>query len=316
MTKQTPQPPAPAPAAPGGTVDLAGRPVARVGFGVMQLGHAGVDRDAAVSILRQAADAGVNHFDTAHFYGECNELIRSALAPYADDLVLATKVGAVRDPAARPLPLVPAQRPAELRAQVEENLARLGTERLGLVNLRRLDLPPGIIAAGQQRVSLDDQLAELSALRDAGKIGGIGLSNVSAAQLGQARPAGITCVQNSYSLLNRTAEPVLDRCRELGIGWVPFWPLGSAGFPDQPQVTADPTVTAVAARLGVTPAQAALAWQLAHYEQTLLIPGTTSPVHLAQNIAAGAIDLPADALAALDRLAAPGSVAGPAGVAR
>jgi aryl-alcohol dehydrogenase-like predicted oxidoreductase len=289
--------------APGGTAKLAGRPVARIGFGVMQLERSHAGRDQALAILRQAVEAGVNHLDTAQFYGECNALIRAALAPYDDRLVLATKVGAVWDDDAKPIPLVPAQRPAELRAQVEANLAALGTERIGLVNLRRLDAPPGIIAEGGQRVDLDDQLAELSALRDEGKIGGIGLSNVSAAQLGQALPAGIACVQNSYSVLDRTAEPVLDQCRAHGIAWVPFFPLGSSGFGSMRKVTDDPTVTAVAAGLGVTPAQAGLAWQLAHYERTLLIPGTASPAHLAENLAAGAVELPAAAVAALDQLA-------------
>jgi pyridoxine 4-dehydrogenase len=286
----------------GSTVELAGMPVARIGFGVMQLERSALDKDAALAILRQAADAGVNHLDTAQFYGACNELIRDALAPYDAGLVLVSKVGAARDPDAKPLPLVPAQRPAELRAQVEANLASLGADRLSVVNLRRLDAPPGIIAAGEQRVDLDDQLAELSALRDEGKIGGIGLSNVSAGQLRQALPAGIACVQNSYSVLDRTAEPVLDVCREHGVAWVPFFPLGSAGFRNMPRVTDNPTVRAVAAELGVTPAQVGLAWQLAHYDRTLLIPGTASPAHLAENIAAGEIKLTGESLAALDAL--------------
>lgn len=295
------------PEAPGGTAKLAGRPVARIGFGVMQLERAAAGKDAALAILRQAVGAGVNHLDTAQFYGACNELIRAALAPYDDALVLVTKVGAVRDAAAKPFPLVPAQRPAELRAQVEANLATLGTERVGVVNLRRLDAPPGILAEGEQRVDLDDQLAELSALRDEGKIGGIGLSNVSADQLRQALPAGIACVQNSYSVLDRTAEPVLDQCREHGIAWVPFFPLGSAGFAKLRKVTDDPTVTAVAAELGVTPAQVGLAWQLAHYDNTLLIPGTANPAHLAENLAVGAVKLPESSLAALDELSASAS---------
>lgn len=290
--------------APGGTVTLAGRPVARIGFGVMQLERAGVGKDAALAILRQAAGAGVNHLDTAQFYGACNELIREALAPYDDDLVLATKVGAVRDADAKPLPLVPAQRPDELRAQVEANLAALGTERLGVVNLRRLDAKPGIIAEGEQRVDLDDQLAELNALRDAGKINGIGLSNVSAGQLRQALPAGVACVQNLYSALDRTAEPVLDLCREHDIAWVPFFPLGSAGFASTLRVTDDATVAAIAAELGVTPAQVGLAWQLAHYDRTLLIPGTANPAHLAENLAAGDIKLPEASRIAIDHLAA------------
>ncbi len=284
------------------TVELAGMPVARIGFGAMQLERSALDKDAALAILRQAADAGVNHLDTAQFYGACNELIRDALAPYDPGLVLVSKVGAARDPDAKPLPLVPAQRPAELRAQVEANLASLGTDRLSVVNLRRLDAQPGIIAEGEQRVDLDDQLAELGALRDEGKVGGIGLSNVSAGQLRQALPAGIACVQNSYSVLDRTTEPVLDVCREHGIAWVPFFPLGSSGFRNMSRVTDNPTVRAVAAELGVTPAQVGLAWQLAHYERTLLIPGTASPAHLAENIAAGEIKLPGESLAALDAL--------------
>jgi hypothetical protein len=285
-------------------VTLAGRPVARVGFGVMQLERSGVGKDAALAILRQAADTGVNHFDTAQFYGPCNELIREALAPYDDDLVLATKVGAAWDAGAKPLPLIPAQRPDELRAQVEANLAVLGTERLGVVNLRRLDARPGIIAEGEQRVDLDDQLAELNALRDQGKIDGIGLSNVSAGQLRQALPTGIACVQNLYSALDRTAEPVLDLCREHDIAWVPFFPLGSAGFASTLRVTDDPTVAAIAAQLGATPAQVGLAWQLAHYDRTLLIPGTANSAHLAENLAAGDVKLPEASRAALDHLAA------------
>ena len=283
--------------APGGTATLAGRIVARIGFGAMQLEHA--DRDAALAVLRQAVGAGVNHLDTAQFYGGCNALIRAALAPYPDDLVLASKVGADRDADGR---LVPAQRPEQLRAQVEANLAALGVEQVGVVNLRRLDAAPGIIAEGDQLVDLDDQLAELVALRDAGKIGGVGLSNVSADQLEHAVPAGIACVQNLYSVLDRTAEPVLDRCREHGIAWAPFFPLGGA-FPGRPKVTDTPTVVAIAAEVGVTPAQVGLAWLLSHYDGMLLIPGTSNPAHLAANIAAGDARLPAASIAALDRLA-------------
>ena len=292
-------PSAPVPS-PGGTAPLAGRVVARIGFGAMQLEGGKADRGTATAVLRQAVGAGVNHIDTAQFYGECNALIRAALAPYPDDLVLATKVGAVRDGDGG---LVPAQRPHELRAQVEANLAALGVERLGLVNLRRVDAPPGIVAEGDQLVDLDDQLAELTALRDAGKIGGIGLSSVSAQQLDRAAPVGIACVQNLYSVIDRTAEPVLDRCREHGVAWVPFFPLGSA-FANRARVTDDPTVTAIAAEIGVTAAQVGLAWLLSHYEGTLLIPGTSDPAHLAENIAAGAVRLPAASITALDQLAA------------
>jgi hypothetical protein len=283
-------------------VDLAGQPVARIGFGVMQLERAAVDRDAALAVLRQAVGAGINHLDTAQFYGRCNGLIRDALAPYDEDLVLASKVGADRDAAGR---FRPAQRPAELRAQVEATPAALGTERLGVVNLRRVDAPPGIIATGEQVVSLDDQLAELTALRQAGKVGGIGLSNVSAGQLERALPAGIACVQNSYSVLDRAAEPVLRLCRAHGIAWVPFFPLGSAGFASLPKVTGNATVRGIAAALGVTAAQVGLAWQLAHYDRTLLIPGTSSPGHLAENLAVGTVALPEAARAALDQLAEP-----------
>src|SRR6266487_3970798 len=221
--------------APGGTAKLAGRTVARIGFGVMQLGRQ--PRDPSLAILRQAVGAGVNHLDTAHFYGPCNSYIHDALAPYPADLVLVSKVGADRDPDDKP---VPAQRPEQLRAQVEANLTALGVEQVEVVNLRRLDVQPGLIAEGDQRVGLDDQLAELAALRGAGKIGAIGLSNVSAGQLRQALPVGIACVQNSYSVLDRTAEPVLDVCRAHDIAWVPFFPLCSASYPAVRSVTSAP----------------------------------------------------------------------------
>ena len=298
--------PAPAPAsnrapAPGGTAQLAGRAVARVGFGAMQLEHA-TDRSAALAVLRQAVGAGVNHIDTAQFYSGCNALIREALSPYPDDLVLVSKVGAELNAGGR---LVPGQRPEQLRAQIEANLAALGADRLDVVNLRRLDSAPGIVAEGDQLVDLDDQLAELAALREEGKIGGVGLSSVSAAQVSQALPAGVACVQNLYSVLDRTAEPVLDLCRQHGIAWVPFFPLGSR-LPNWPKVTEEPAVVAVAAEVGATPAQVGLAWLLAHYDRTLLIPGTSNPAHLNENIEAGAVRLPAALVAALGRLATQG----------
>lgn len=286
--------------APGGTAKLAGHAVARIGFGAMQLEHA--ERDTALALLRQAVRAGINHIDTADFYGRANTLIHDALTPYPAGLVLVTKVGAVRDAGGQ---LVPAQRPEQLRQQVTDNLSALGAERVDVVNLRRLDAPPGLIAEGDQKVSLEDQLAELSALRDAGTIGAIGLSGVSADTLGQALPAGIACVQNPYGVLDRSAEPVLRLCREHGIAWVPFFPLGSA-FPNRPHVTSDPAVLAIAEQVGAAPAQVALAWLLAHYEGTLLIPGTADPAHLSENIAAGSLRLPAQSIAALDRLAPPG----------
>ena len=288
---------APVPA-PGGTARLAGRVVARIGFGAMQLERRDADRDTAIAVLRRALGAGVNHIDTAQFYGECNALIRAALAPYPDDLVLVSKVGGERDASGG---LVPAQRPEQLRAQVEANLATLGAEQLDVVNLRRLDAAPGIVAEGDQLVDLDDQLAELTALRDAGQIGGVGLSSVSAEQVDRAASAGIACVQNLYSVIDRTAEPVLDRCREHGVAWVPFFPLGS-GFANRARVTDNPTVTAIAAQIGATPAQVGLAWLLSHYDGTLLIPGTSDPAHLAENIAAGAVRLSRASITALDQL--------------
>jgi len=292
---------------PGGIGHLGDRVVARIGFGAMQLaerldGRPPVGEDVAVAVLRDAAGYGVDHIDTAQFYGEgtANQRIRAALFPYAENLALVTKVGAERAGHT----LVAAQRPEQLRAQVEANLATLGTDHLAAVNLRRADAPPGIVAEGDQQVDLDAQLAELIALRDEGKIGGIGLSAVTADQLRRALPAGIVCVQNLYSLVDRSDEDVLDVCRKSGIAWVPFFPLGSS-HPSFPKVTEHPAVIAAAARLGATPAQIGLAWLLAHYDNTLLIPGTADPAHLAENVAAGGIRLDAEALAALDGAAPP-----------
>jgi aryl-alcohol dehydrogenase-like predicted oxidoreductase len=290
------------PKAPGGNAVLAGRRVARIGFGAMQLtgGHArpAPEPDLAAAVVRAAVDEGVNHIDTAEFYGagRCNGLLRDALAPYPEDLVLVSKVGAEHDDRGG---LVAAQRPEQLRAGVEANLASLGVERLDVVNLRRADAPPGILAEGDQVVDLDSQLAELIALRDEGKIGGIGLSNVSAEQLRHALPAGIACVQNAYSLLDRASGPVLEVCREHDIAWVPFFPLGSA-FPGRPKVTGHPAVIEAAASLGVTPVQIGLAWLLETYAHTLLIPGTAGLAHMKENLAAGDVRLDRDTLDTLD----------------
>jgi pyridoxine 4-dehydrogenase len=288
--------------APGGTFELAGRTVARIGFGAMQLpgvrDRPAPPREVALSILHSAVEFGVNHIDTAQFYGDgvANELIREALAPYPDDLVLVSKVGAAWGPEGG---LVPAQRPEQLRAAVEANLSSLGVERIDVVNMRRLGRGPGLVAEGDQLVDLDSQLAELIRLRDEGKIGAIGLSNVSIEQLRAALPVGITCVQNAYSLIQREDEPLLERCREHAIAWVPFFPLGSA-FDFLPKVTDRPAVKAAAAALDVTPAQIGLAWLLARAPNILLIPGTADPVHLADNLAAGSITLDAGTLAALE----------------
>jgi aryl-alcohol dehydrogenase-like predicted oxidoreductase len=271
--------------------------VLRVGFGAMQLGHG--DPANAVDVLRRAVELGVDHLDTAQFYGNANDLIRTALHPYGKSLRIVTKVGAVTHPTER---LVAAQKPAELRASVEENLRALGTEQLAVVNLRRADLPPGITATGDQVVDLDSQLAELIALRDEGKIGGIGLSHVSRAQLRQALPAGIACVQNLYNVLARGQEDVLIECAEQGIAWVPYFPLGSA-LNRLPSVTGNPVVVTHARRLGITPAQAGLAWLLGHSPVTLLIPGTRDPGHLADNVAVAGITLDREATTAFDALA-------------
>jgi pyridoxine 4-dehydrogenase len=291
------------PAPPGGEALLAGRPVARVGFGAMQLaerpGRAPLPPGEAIALLRAAAELGVNHFDTAQFYGAglANDLIRRALAPYPGDVVLVSKVGA--DHVEAPFPLKPAQQPHELRASVEDNLASLGVDRLAVVNLRRLDIQPGLLATGDQVVDLDDQLAELVALREEGKIGAIGLSNVRLDQLRQALPAGIACVQNAYSLVERSGEPVLDLCAQEGIAWVPFFPLGSA-FPGRPKVTDQPAVIETARALGTTPSQVGLAWLRQHAPNVLLISGTSSLDHLRENVAAGELDLPADMIAHLE----------------
>src|SRR5271155_5075796 len=219
---------------PGGAGSIGTYPVARVGYGAMQLFETSLED--AVAVLRRAVELGVNHIDTASFYGpgEVNRRIREALAPYPDDLVIVSKVGA-RYTGDQPVPLAAAQRPAELRAAVEDDLRQLGLDQIPLVNLRRLDLGPGLAAEGDQIVDVDDQLAEMIALRDEGKIGGIGVSSVPLDVLRRALPAGIACVQNAYSLLDRSQEEMLDVCRTENIAWVPFFPLGSS-FPGFPKV--------------------------------------------------------------------------------
>jgi aryl-alcohol dehydrogenase-like predicted oxidoreductase len=296
-------------ARPGGSATLAGHDVGRIGFGAMQLPGPGVwgpprDRATALAVLRRAVELGANHIDTAQFYGDgvANELIHAALFPYPDDLVLVSKVGAERDRAGH---WIAAQRPEQLRAGVEANLRSLGIDRLDVVNLRLLEGGLGLQAPADQRVDLDSQLAELVRLRDEeGKIGAIGLSNVTAEHLQRALPAGIACVQNAYSLLDRSTEPLLDLCRAHGVAWVPFFPLGSA-FPNVPKVSEHPTVVAAAQALGATPAQVGLAWLLAHAGNILLIPGTSSLAHLDENMAAGNVRLDPETLAALDGLASP-----------
>jgi pyridoxine 4-dehydrogenase len=289
---------------PGGSGQLGTVTVARVGYGAMQLGDAPSPAEA-VAVLRRAVELGVNHIDTASFYagGEVNRHIREALAPYRDDFVIVSKVGA-RHVTYGPIPLAAAQKPAELRAAVEDDLRELGVDRISVVNLRRLDLGPGLAAEGDQIVDVDDQLAEMIALRDEGKIGAIGISSVPLDVLRRALPAGIVCVQNAYSLLDRGHEAMLDFCAAEGIAWVPFFPLGSS-FPGFPKVTDDAVVHEIADELDATPAQVGLAWLLTHAPNTLLIPGTRSLAHLEENIGAANVALSADAMARLDAVSPP-----------
>ncbi len=281
------------------TAPLAGRTVNRVGYGAMQLERLHDDRDAAVTLLRHAIDLGVNHLDTAEFYGNTfvNGVIRDALRP-GDDVLVVSKVGADPNPGG-PIRLRPAQRPHELRASVEDNLRTLGTEQIGVVNLRRLDTRPGLKAEGDQLVDLDDQLEVMTALRDEGKIGAIGLSSVTLEILRRALPAGIACVQNAYSLVSREDEDMLGLCLAEDIAWVPFFPLGGA-FPGLPKVTDEPAVHTVAESLGATPSQIGLAWLLHHAPNVHLIPGTATAGHLEENVAAGSIVFDDATLATLD----------------
>jgi aryl-alcohol dehydrogenase-like predicted oxidoreductase len=264
--------------------------VSRLGYGAMQLAGPGVfgppkDRDQALAVLRRAVERGVDHIDTSQYYGPdvVNELIREALHPYPEGLVLVSKVGARRDDKAAWLPW---DRPEDLRHGIEDNLRTLGVEQLGAVNLRVMD--PG---HGDSDVPFADQVAAMAQAREDGLIAGVGLSNVDLAQLEQA--LGITdvvCVQNAYNVVDRTAQPVLDACEQRGIAFVPFFPIGS-GFPGQNKVLDAPAVQAVAARRGATPAQVALAWLLAVSGSTLLIPGTSSLGHLEETLAAADVAL-------------------------
>ncbi|MGW4742469.1 aldo/keto reductase [Nocardia xishanensis] len=281
------------------TASIAGRSVSRIGYGAAQLPRLHDRHDEAVALLRRAVELGVNHVDTAEFYGFgfANAVIREALRP-EDDVLVVTKVGADPNPGGQ-LPLRIAQRPEQLRASVEDNLRGLGVEHLPVVNLRRLDTGPGLRPEGDQLVDLDDQLATMTALRDEGKIGAIGLSSVTLDGLRRALPAGIACVQNAYSLVSRDDEETLRLCTAEGIAWVPFFPLGG-GFPSLPKVVDELAVHAVAESLEVTPTQVGLAWLLHHAPNILLIPGTGDPAHLEVNMAAGEIAFDADTLATLD----------------
>ena len=271
--------------------------VSPVGFGAMQLAGPGVfgpprDRDAALAVLREAVTAGVDHIDTAQYYGPdvVNHLIRDALHPYPPGLVLVSKVGARRD--SRGGILVHDQ-PDQLRQSIEENLRTLRVDQLGAVNLR---LMGGTPPDGR----FDDQLAAMISARDDGLIRAIGLSNVTPAHLLHAlRFTEIACVQNAFNLANRASRPVLEECDRHGIAFVPFAPLAS-GRGGQSGVLGAPPVTRIAARLHCTPAQVALAWALSVSPNVLQIPGTVSIDHLHENLAATTIGLDAGALAELE----------------
>jgi len=265
----------------------------------MQLPGPGVmgppqDREEALAVLRRAVELGVNHIDTAQYYGPdvANDLIREALHPYPADLAIVSKVGAVRDAQGAWLP---ALQPHELRAGVEDNLRSLKIDQLAAVNLRLL----GPEAGDHQPPPLEDQLAEMVALRDEGLIAGVGISNATADQVETAiRLADIVCVQNPFSLVDQHDRPVLERCAAAGVAYVPFFPLGSA-FPGMPKVTDQPAVREVADRLGATPAQVGLAWLLRQSDNVLLIPGTSQVAHLEQNLACADLELSAEDLTAL-----------------
>ena len=279
-----------------------------MGFGAMQLPGPGVlgppaDRGEALAVLRRAVELGVNHIDTAQFYGPdvANELIAEALHPYPSHLVLVSKVGARRDERGG---WIEAQRPEELRAGVEANLRSLRAEQVPVVNLRRhpdTDVPFG------------DQVDAMVALREEGLIGAVGLSNVTIDQYRAARSAtDVACVQNAYNLAQRDDRPLLEACVADGVPYVPFFPLGSA-FQSRNPVLDHPAVRTAADGLGVTPAQLALAWLLHQAPTVLLIPGTSSAAHLEQNMAAADLSLDPGVLTALDGVGsdAPGSSGDP-----
>jgi pyridoxine 4-dehydrogenase len=266
-----------------------------MGFGAMQLPGPGVygpprDPEQARAVLRRVTEIGIDHIDTAQFYGPnvANELIREVMYPYPPGLALVSKVGARRDKTGRWLS---AQSPDELKAGVEENLSTLGVDRLAAVNLRRHD---------ESNADVDAQLDAMIRMRDERLFDGIGLSNVSLEYLDRALArTEIVCVQNAYNLADRTSEPVLSRCEELGIAFVPFFPLGSA-FSNENPVLRHAGVLKTADRLSATPAQVALAWLLARSASIALIPGTSSVRHLEENYGAADIELDDEAISDLE----------------
>jgi pyridoxine 4-dehydrogenase len=286
-----------------GTFKLGSGPAARrLGYGAMQLAGPGVfgppkDPDAAIAVLREALALGVNHIDTSDFYGPhvTNQLIRKALHPYPEDLLIVTKIGARRGADGSWLPAFSAP---ELIAAVHDNLRNLGLDALHVVNLRSMC---GIHEPAEG--SLEEPLSVLAEMQRKGLVRHIGLSNVTASQIEAARGiCEIVCVQNHYNLVHRADDALIDDLARLGIAYVPFFPLG--GFtPLQSS-----TLSAVAQSLGATPMQVALAWLLRRAPNILLIPGTSSIAHLRENLAASELELPAAAVAALDGIrGSPGS---------
>jgi pyridoxine 4-dehydrogenase len=280
---------------PGGVYRLSDIDLSRVGYGAMQLAGPGVfgppeDRGAAIAVLREAVDLGITHIDTADFYGPhiTNEIIREALAPYPEDLHIVTKVGARRDehggwPHART--------PAELRAQVHDNLRHLGLDVLDVVNLRTGGVE------GPEPGSIAEQFEALAEMRREGLIRHLGLSTVTADQLAEAQAiAPVVCVQNLYNIARREDDALVDLTARQGIAYVPYFPLG--GFSPLQSRALDE----VAARLGATPMVTALAWLLRRSPNILLIPGTASVAHLHENVSAAGLKLPDDAAAQLDEI--------------
>jgi pyridoxine 4-dehydrogenase len=267
---------------------LGGFSVARIGYGAMQLPGPGVfgpplDREEALAVLRRAVELGVNHIDTAQFYGPdvANELIREALHPYPEDLALVSKVGGRRDGTGAWLPVA---EPADLRRDIETNLRALGVDRLAAVNLR-------LFESDRPDRLFDDQLSVMIDALDEGLIGGIGLSNITRGHLLHALGrTEIACVQNAFNLVDRESAAVLDECTTRGIAFVPFFPLGAAFVQPNP-VLGNHLVQEIAERLGRTPAQVALAWTLSVAPNVLLIPGTSSVRHLEENLAVASIEL-------------------------
>ncbi|MEU1486175.1 aldo/keto reductase [Streptomyces sp. NPDC005752] len=290
-------------AAASGTWKLGDLTVNRLGFGSMRLAQDGTafadrtssDRDRALRVLRRAVELGVNHIDTASFYfsplRSANELINSALAPYAEDLVITTKVGPGRDPSGTWAWATPEQ----LRGQVEENLRQLGRDHLDVVNLR--------LAVSRASAPVTELFGALAELRTAGLIRHLGISNTTPEQLAEARGiAPVVCVQNAYGLGSPAEHHAFLRaCGEQGIAFVPFFAIAGAGREEGASDNQDDATLTVARRHGVTAAQVRLAWTLHQGPHVLAIPGTGNPDHLVENVAAGALRLTTEDLALLAR---------------